>query len=152
MRARRYKHEDFDTILSWLDARGKKRTKRAYLPKRGWIVDGVACVFLIKSDCKMGIVDVFVTNPAVALDVRLKAADLLIADLEKEAIRIGLEAITGNTKILKVAALGMRYGFTYDPTPYFNFHKTLGEKSDERRNISRIDGGECLDADSSSAD
>jgi hypothetical protein len=152
VRARRFKDSDFDSVIGWLDKRQTPRFKRSFLPKRGWIVDDVGVIFLLKSDCKIGVLDFFVTNPEIDQEIRLQACDLLIQEAEKEAKKIGFEMVVGHTKILKVQALGIRYGFVYDPTPYYFFRKNLGDQKDERRNLSGIDGGQCVNADPAVAD
>jgi hypothetical protein len=101
----------------------------SYLPENGWIVPGVASIHLMKTDCGIGMLELFATNPQAGEQERLDACDQLIESAFQQAAKEKMAALVGYTKLPKVISLGLRYGFVYDPEPFYFFRKTLsGDK------------------------
>jgi hypothetical protein len=134
MRVRRYQDKDYAMVESWMQSRKQQMARKSWLPKRGFIVDDVATIFLLKPDCKVAILDFFMTNPRATQENRLKACDLLIQAASAEAQKFGAEILIGNSSIPKVMALGLRYGFVSDGKPYYTFRKLIERNQDVRRN------------------
>ena len=133
MRVRKYHDGDYATLESWSSQRGLPMIKRAWLPKRGWIVDNVTCFFLIKTDCKIGYLENFISNPKANVQDVAKAIDMMIPECERVAKELGIEAIIGYSWIPNVFAHGLRCGYFNDGKPYYQFSKILKEKTDVRR-------------------
>lgn len=126
MKVRRYiAAKDYPSLQEWAKDRATFPPPKALLPKRGWIVNGVACIFLIKTDCKVCILEHFMTNKKASEGDRLLACDLLIERALGESMNMGCEVISGSTALPKVIALGLRYGFVSDGKPYYFFTKKL---------------------------
>lgn len=125
MMVRRYQEKDYEMIERWAKDRNIKMPPHSWFPKRGWVVDDVAAMFMFKTDSKLGFIDHFITNPKATEDHRLQATDLLMKSLEDEAEKIGLTDLVGVSNIFKVQALSARYGYRFDPTPCTRFTKHL---------------------------
>lgn len=132
MRWRKYNDKDYSTLESWMAARKMVMPKRSFLPKRGFIVDNVTCFFLIKTDCKIGILEYFIANPKASVQDVAKAIDIMIPECEKIARELGMEEIIGNTCLPNVCAHGLRCGYKSDGRLYFYFRKNIGEKHERR--------------------
>ncbi len=64
---------DLPEINSWLIVRGIPEITMEDCPKRGMIVEGVGCGFLIFTDTNICFLECFVTNPGASAEARNKA-------------------------------------------------------------------------------
>lgn len=112
-------------INDWVSQWEQAPLKSSHLPKRGFLVDDVACIFLIKTDCQVGLIDFFISNPKTTEEVRKQAFDLLWPMLENEARKLKLQKLIASTPVIKVMGLAMHYGMIGDPEPYYFFRKIL---------------------------
>ena len=132
---REFKPEDYETIMTWMKTRSLAAFPQSYLPQKGWIVPDLASIHLMDTDTSVALIELFVSNPKASQEEKLKACDELIQAAFAEAMNRKKQAVMGYTKIPKVMGLGMRYGFVYDPEPYYFFRKTLGENANGHRRI-----------------
>lgn len=60
-----FKPEDLDEINEWYKSRGLPKFLRSMAPKTGFIVHGVAAVFVYMTDSSIAIIEGLVSNPEV---------------------------------------------------------------------------------------
>lgn len=89
------------------------------LPKRGYIVDDIACIFLFKTDSKVGLMDYFVSNPTKDPTERKEAFDLGMKHMFREAKDMGIEVLTAYSSLPNVIAYAELCGGLTDMTPHF---------------------------------
>lgn len=104
---------DFSQFKEWHERRGMKVPDDVILPMIGLIVDGVAAGFLIQTDCALGFLDFFVTNPLASKEERNDALDDIGFSLIVTAKRLGVKALMCNTKFKNIKALAHKHGFNY---------------------------------------
>ena len=110
----KYNKEDFDSICEWYDARGVECPKAHQLPSIGYIVPGVAAGFLYKTDSTICLIEGLISNPEAPTFKRSEAIDLVIAEILKEAERLGFDKIFGFTSYESVVTRVVRHGFMRD--------------------------------------
>ncbi len=64
---------DFDEIEKWHDLHGQKLHDRAFFPRIGFIVRGLAAGFIYFTDSKVVILDGFISNPKADAKTRDEA-------------------------------------------------------------------------------
>ncbi len=85
MQVRKYEEKDFDQIKSWLELRKMKVIHPRILPKTGFIVDGVAAVFIYRTDSDLCYLENLISNPESDNEVRDTAIKSLVDEAFKEA-------------------------------------------------------------------
>lgn len=115
MKPRQFLLTDLSTINAWRAGHGLPGVSRADLPKTGFIVDGAAAGFLVRTESKtLALLDSFVSCPTAPLRARHAAVKELTHALTAEAQSQGIEtlgALTQSSGIVKVGALlGFRSG------------------------------------------
>lgn len=108
---RRVTLEDWPVIGQWFAAQGLEMPK---LPPTGFIVDGVAATFLVKTDSGVAFAEAYVTNPAAPAGPRSIALDDLTAALIDEARDCGFTSLIAITENKGLCARAVeRHGFIY---------------------------------------
>jgi hypothetical protein len=110
---RRFEPKDLDAINAWLSARALPAAGVDDLGQIGYIVEGVAAGFLLRTDARrVAMLDCFVTNPAAPLRKRYDAVWMLIGRLCAEAHARGIQRLGGFTKSRGMTKLCERLGWT----------------------------------------
>jgi len=121
---RKFQSEDFQVFKEWHEKRGLSVPSEAALPRLGLIEDDLAAGFLIQTDCRLGFLDFYVTNPDAPKKDRAKAIEEISAKLIEAAHRLGIKVLMCNTGFSSLKKLAEKYRFTY-----------LGEYSSYSRGI-----------------
>lgn len=86
MKTRKVTPADLIIISGWLKGHGQPHTiSPDYLPPTGLIVEGIACLFLIKTDTKTAYFEGAISAPGCDKIERRQALKMLVEDLKKEA-------------------------------------------------------------------
>jgi len=108
---RRVTLEDWPVIEDWFNAHGNRVAK---LPPTGFIIDGVAAVFLTKTDSGVAFAEAYITNPQASSQDRSAAIDVLIVQFIREARDCGFSSLIAITVDQGLCARAVeRHGFTY---------------------------------------
>lgn len=110
---RPFDDEDYPDFKEWHEKRGIIAVPKDCLPTRGFVVPGVAMGFLIQTDCKLGLIDFFITNPDVAKAHRRAALNEIGAAIEKRAKTIGIRYLKADSKHDFIKILAKLYGGSY---------------------------------------
>lgn len=102
---------DYETLCGWMKKRGLGAPPADCLPPTGLIEDNVACGFLIKCDNGFGVLDFFISNPAMPGHVRAVALDDIASALIDTARRAGITNLKCDTDIQSVYKLAVKHGF-----------------------------------------
>lgn len=81
---RQFLASDIATRDAWLDARGVSRPM--VKPPLGFIVDGVACGFLVQTDSDFALIDDVATNPTASATDRHAALESILDALTQAAV------------------------------------------------------------------
>lgn len=110
---RRFEKGDIETVNAWQVARGLVPVPADELSEIGFIEDGVAVGFLLRTEVKsIAILDSFITNPAARRSARYWAIEQLISILECEAFKRGVTKLGGWTSSRGMARLCEAAGFS----------------------------------------
>jgi len=96
-------------IAGWLRARNLPVPTS--WPAEGRIVPGVAAGFLVMTDCSVGILDFFVSNPEASRSERDKALDEIAQELIGRAYVRGCGTIRCNSQLDTIVRRARRLGF-----------------------------------------
>lgn len=111
MMIRRVVEGDYYVIDEWRKARGLRKLPREYYPTNGMIIEGVAAVFLTKTDTDIALVENIVTNPEATVGDRSKALTKLLKRAEETAKKLGFTMLVGVVSNYdKVSSLAKRRG------------------------------------------
>lgn len=86
--------DDFSTISDWYSSRGL-RFSPEWVSDIGYIVDGVAAIFLIPTSSKVCLLDGCITNKDSSTDERDKALDAILVKLSETAAELGFKYAIG---------------------------------------------------------
>lgn len=121
---RPWSSSDYGNYCQWFILRALKPPPAEALPATGFIVDNVAAGFLIKTDCKVAIIEHVATNPKSDGQDREKALNEIFNELQFVAKKSGFKYLFGNTLFKEIADRGERYGFQ-NIGKYDNFMKGI---------------------------
>lgn len=110
--------EDLETLDKWFKSHGMDPITAHYLPKTGFIVDGVAAGFLYVTDSAVGWIENLISNKATSVEERNTALDLVVQAALSHAKSIGLECVVGFTELAPVADRAEKLGFARSAKPY----------------------------------
>lgn len=108
---RPFTHHDYPTIQEWFKKRKMYCIPYRYLPMTGIIRPEEAAGFLINTDCRVGILDFFITNPDASAPVRALALEAIADQLVQDARRAGLKYIKCDTKFTNLKRIVDSLGF-----------------------------------------
>lgn len=89
MEARRFRDTDYEAVSTWYTKRGLDAPSKQYLPEVGFIIPGVACAHLFKTDGGFAILEGFISNPDTTPEERVRALDEIINQLTTAAREFG---------------------------------------------------------------
>ncbi len=104
---------DHQMMCDWFKARGQMAPPLEFLPECGLVVSGVAMGFLIKTDCKFGILDFFITNKDTTKRERAIALDEIATELIRDAHLAGLHFVKCDTRFENIKDLAIKLKFSY---------------------------------------
>lgn len=110
---RRFTASDLPALNDWLEGHHLAPTALADLGGIGFVVDGVAAGFLLRTDARrIAILDAFVTNPTAPLRVRHAAIKALVTKLCDEAKGLGVKKVGGFTNSRGMVQVCHALGFS----------------------------------------
>jgi|WetSurMetagenome_2_1015567.scaffolds.fasta_scaffold100855_2 hypothetical protein len=104
---------DLKMINEWMESRALPKIPEWSLPKIGFIVEDVACGFLIYMSNECGLLDFFISNPFATKEDREDAFDAIVYELEDLAKKCKLKILFANSKIKTMKTLAEKMGFEY---------------------------------------
>lgn len=119
MEVRKYLPNDYETLQGWMQARGTHMPPPLHLSDRGFLVPGIACIFLYKTFSNLAWLEYFVSNPQATDDERLEAFKAGMAEVKKECKQAGITRILCYTALPAVIAAASVFGFKHNEEPFF---------------------------------
>ncbi len=118
---RTFTMNDYKELCGWFRKRNFQTPPAIFLPPTGLITPDVAAGFLIRTDCNIGILDFFITNPDAGSHVRAEALEEIARKLILDAQWAGIKAIKCDSKFENIKRLANRLNFTYlgDSSAFF---------------------------------
>ncbi len=110
---RKFSESDYQQVHEWFQRRNMKTPSVSMLPKTGFIIDGIAVGFLIKTDTEVGILDFFCSNPLVDTLNRLEALDEIAFGLSLHAKQCGIKQLICTTRFENIKQIASKQGFHY---------------------------------------
>lgn len=107
---RKYKDEDFYSIIEWYEAR-HIRPAQDMIPPTGFIVPGIAAGFLMRTDTSACILEPFIANPCANKHDRDKALNAIMSDLINEARHLGYDRVFGFSSHERMLERAVSQGF-----------------------------------------
>ncbi len=114
MQARKYEPSDFPTIEVW-GAQWGSEYKEHQFPKVGFIVDGIAAVFLYQSDSSCCWLENMISNKEAPKEKKAVAVDLLIQAVLQEASDLGFKIAYATTDNVPLVLKLKEYGGMIKP-------------------------------------
>lgn len=105
---RQFVDYDLDEVNRWMLARGQGILTREWLPRRGWIVPGVACAFLLQTDTLTAQVEPTITNGDASSADRHAALEEIYTAIEATARAIGFRQLLAYTRTPSLVARGLK--------------------------------------------
>ena len=111
-------------IQSWYRERSLPVPEAPMLPVIGFVEEGVAAGFLVRTDTTLALLDGFVTNPAAQSNHKDIALDDIVDAIIEEARFLGFTALMAITKSEAIKARATMWRFDEDGT-YTGFYKDI---------------------------
>lgn len=108
---RRFTETDYNEISAWYLKRNMTPVRQDFLPKVGFIVDGVAAGFLIQTDANIAILEPFISNKDAKSHERHAALDAIMEILVNTAEEMGCHGIFGFSTSLPMIRRALKQGF-----------------------------------------
>lgn len=122
----RYQPErHYPTLCKWLHFYQLEPIEEAFLPPTGFVVEGVAMGFLVRTDTKLAIIEPLVNNLYSPAAERERATDLVVLAVLEEARALGFHRVEGSTTREVVVARALRLGFTVEAERYHMVTRVL---------------------------
>ncbi len=119
MKAERYVAErHYDDFCKWLRFYEMGPTDPSFLPATGFVVEGLACCFLYRTDSKVALIEGIVGNPYAPKADASEAIDAVVQATIAEARAQGFGVLQGYTTFEVLAKRALRHGFTIDDARY----------------------------------
>lgn len=107
------KDSDYKTICSWFEKREIAPIPEDVVPNFGLIVPDVAAGFLLVTDCNLGILDFYISNPEANPKDRDLALDEITGGLIKYGRSVGITNFKADTQIEAIKTRAKYHGFDY---------------------------------------
>lgn len=108
-----YNDSNYAEIKEWYESWLLGVPPKDSLPEYGLIIPAVAAGFLITTNCKLGILEFFISNPRVSNYERHLALDQIVPALIQHGMDIGLKYFKCDTQISSLRIRAERIGFDY---------------------------------------
>jgi len=112
---REYKPEDYEQIMSWWVKRDKAPISPDLFSDLGFIVDGVAAVFLYTTNSKIAYLECMICNPDVDKSITDKALNDLTELCSEAARQMGYKALMATATNPNVIIRAVKNGFKVEP-------------------------------------
>lgn len=103
----------FKIISDWYKGYGLAPIPLDCIPTFGLIDPKVAAGFLIVTDCNLGLLEFFISNPKSLKADRDKVLDQITADLISYGKSIGITNFKADTNIESIKKRAIKHGFEY---------------------------------------
>lgn len=110
---RSFTMNDYKEFARWFRLREIEPPDPIFLPTCGVFIEGLAAGFLIKTDCKFGILDFFISNIEETKQKRQKALQEIAEKLVLDAQWAGMKCIKCDTKFDNIRRLAEKLNFKY---------------------------------------
>lgn len=110
MEIRSYDNTDFPELKNWFSLRGKEVIEEC-LPQFGFIAPGIAAGFLMQTDCKVGILEPFISNPNTTKEQRDEAINIIMFNLINLAKLMEFKFIFGISTSESMIERSLKHGF-----------------------------------------
>ena len=112
---REYKPEDYEQLMSWWLKRNKNPINPDLFSDTGFIVDGVAAVFLYTTNSKIAYLECMICNPDVDKSITDKALNNLTELAAEAARQMGYKALMATATNKNVIIRAIKHGFQVEP-------------------------------------
>lgn len=120
---RQFQHTDTAQIKQWLHDRRLEPFPYAFLPDTGFIVDDVACGFLLTTNSKIAYLEFFFSNPNAPKDKRREAIKNIASALITYAKANKYKIIRIDSKVESILNTAKSIGFK--PIQTTNLYKEI---------------------------
>jgi hypothetical protein len=108
----------FETYQKWMHFYDVAVAETDKLPPTGFVVDGLAIAFLLRTDGPLAFIEGLVGNPWLPREQVDPALDAVVQAVIGCAREEGFRVLQGTTAFPAVVARALRLGFTLDPSPH----------------------------------
>lgn len=108
-----FNQKDYPEIKMWHSKRGTPAPDLEDLPLYGLIKKGVAAGFLIITDCRLGLLDYYISNPDALRGDRSEALDQITQGLLDYGRKFGLKHFKADTIVDAIGNRALKNGFQY---------------------------------------
>jgi hypothetical protein len=108
----------YQMLSKWLHFYDAAPIDEAFLAPTGFVVEGIAMGFLLRTDTKRALIEPLVNNGYAPAADREAATDLVVLAILEEARAQGFRVVQGNTVLDAVVARALRLGFTLKEKRY----------------------------------
>lgn len=113
MEARAFELYDYPMIEAWYRAQMEPVPPLDLLPKNGFIVEDICAGFLYLTDSRLGIIDLYISNPDISKDYRDKALNLVTIEIINKAKEYNCRVLMATSNIAAVKRRTEFHGFKY---------------------------------------
>ena len=107
--------KDRAQVDSWCQDWNMRTFPSQWLPQAGFIVEGVAAMWLYLTDSKVALLENVISNPKASLDDRDAALDAIGSAAEQYARDLGYKYILGSSSIQPILDRAKRHGYQILP-------------------------------------
>lgn len=115
----------YEVLCKWFHFYDLPPVDEDFLPPTGFVAEGLAMGFLVRTDTKLATMEPLVSNGYAPLAERDAAMDAVVLALLEEAKGLGYRVVEGFTTIEGVVARGRRLGFEVDDDRYVHLTRVL---------------------------
>lgn len=110
-----FKNTDMRSLHKWMHKHNMQPLLDGPPSLTGFIVPGVACAFIIKTEGKVCLMESLITNPHASSAARHKALDALFTCIKQASVELGYEGVIGYTTSDSTLVRAMNHGFKPQP-------------------------------------
>jgi hypothetical protein len=117
----------YEMLCRWLHFYDQEPLDPVFLPPTGFVVDGLAMGFLVRTDTGLAHLEPLLANGYAPRPARDAATDLVVAAILEEARTLGFRIVQGATTLDAVVERALRHGFTVGDERYRHVLRVLDE-------------------------
>jgi len=106
----------YGPIIDWLAGHGLAPIPLAMFPPTGYVVEGLAAVFVYHTQSTVAFIETLVSNPGADKRDANRALDAAVRAALRECEDAGCEAVIATTSLPAVARRARKHGFRSEPT------------------------------------
>jgi hypothetical protein len=115
----------YEVLCKWFHFYDLPPIDEDFLPPTGFVAEGLAMGFLVRTDTKVATMEPLVSNGYAPLAERDAAMDAVVTALLAEAKGLGYRVVEGFSTIDAVIARGRRLGFAVDAERFWHLTRVL---------------------------